>query len=210
MTTPDSFEKCAEFFKDNHFLSKLVSPEDLKQKLQTIQEKTPYLLEEFKNIFVLYNKNPEYADYQQMFANIKSNVNNITANLFEALNEAEINTNLLNERTLCLNTLIVQERNKNRILRKQNGMVEEKSNASSELIYDYKNMYEEGYLRNWGLIISIIIVGLAVKNLYGNINGELNPSVQSIGNSVKNIGSNLYTNAKNIGGNVYNKASNYR
>jgi hypothetical protein len=178
--------------------------------LQTIQEKTPYLLEEFKNIFVLYNKNPEYADYQQMFANTQSNVNNITANLFEALNEAEINTNLLNERTLCLNTLIVQERNKNRILRKQNGMVEEKSNASSELIYDYKNMYEEGYLRNWGLIISIIIVGLAVKNLYGNINGELNPSVQSIGNSVKNIGSNLYTNAKNIGGNVYNKASNYR
>ena len=77
MSNTDSFEKCGEYFKDNRLLSKMVSPDEFKQKLQTIKEKSPYILAEFKNVYVSYNKNPEYPDYQQMFANIQSNVTNI-------------------------------------------------------------------------------------------------------------------------------------
>jgi len=198
-TTSDSFEKCAEYLKDNRFSLEMKIPDEMKKKLQTIKEKAPYILAEFKNAFVLYNKNPEYPDYQQMFANIKANVSNISSQLFTALNDAQINTDKLNEKMLCLNALIFQERNKNRILKRRNGIVEEKNNAASEQIYDYTRMYEEGYLRNWGLVISIIVVGFVVKNMYGNINGELNPSVANVANNVKNMGSNLYNNAKNMG-----------
>jgi len=197
-TNIDSFEKCEEYFKDKGIMQKM-NPDDFKQKLQMIEEKTPYILAEFKNTYVLYNKNPEYSDYQQMFANIKSNVTNINSQLFSILNEVQTNTDEINKKMICLNTLIVEEKNKNRKLKKRTGFVEEKNNAASEQIYDYKRIYEEGYLRNWGLIISIIIVGFAVKNIYGNVNGEMNPNVANVAGNIKNMGSNLYNNVKNIG-----------
>lgn len=196
MTNKDN---CEEYLKDNSLLSKLDSPDNFKQKLQSIKEKTPHILAEFKNAFVLYNKNPEYTDYQQMFANIKANVTNISSQLFTTLNSVQFNLDELNKKILCLNKLIIKEKQKNVMLRRRTGFIEEKQNAASELIYDYKNIYEEGYLRNWGLILSIIIVGFAVKNMYGNISGEMNPTAANITNNVKNMGSNLYNNAKNIG-----------
>jgi hypothetical protein len=200
----DSFGRCEEYLKDNNILSKLINPSEFREKLQTIKEKTPHILAEFKNVFVLYNKNPEYTDYQQMFANIQANVTNINSQLFTDLNDVQFNIDELNKNIFCLNGLIVKEKNKNKKFKELSGIIEEKNNAASELIYDYKKIYEEGYLRNWGLIISIIIIGFAVKNIYGNISGNINQNVANIGNSVKNMGSNLYNNAKN----TYNKVGN--
>ena len=204
----DTFGKCTELLKDNAYLSIMDSPDDFNTKLQIIEEKMPYILAEYKTAFVLYNKNPEYPDYQQMFENTKANVMNINSQLFTTLNNVENSSNDLNKKMNCLNDLIIEEKNKNRILKKRNGIIDEKNNAASELIFDYKKMYEEGYLRNWGLIISIVIVGFLVKYIYGNISGELNPSVANVANNVKNIGSNLYNNSKNMGSNLYNNAKN--
>lgn len=195
MSSTDSIGKCAELLKDNT-LSKFKNPDEFKQRLQTIQEKTPYILADFKNIFVLYNKDPEFPDYQQMFANIQSNVTNINSELFSTLNDIQFNIDELNNKLFCLNDLIDQEKDKNRELKIRAGMIEDSNNASSELIYDYKKIYEEGYLRNWALVISIIIVGFLVKNLYGNKNGDMN--VADIGNNVKNIGNELYNKIGNI------------
>jgi hypothetical protein len=186
----------------------MTPPDDFREKLQTIQEKTPYILEEFKNAYVLYNKNPEYPDYQQMFENTKSNIMNINSQLFTSLNDVQMNTDEINKKMFCLNDLINEEKNKNRILKNRNGIIEEKNNAASELIFDYKNIYEEGYLRNWGLIISIIILGFLIKNIYSNINGEMIPPAVNVSNNVKNIGSNLYVNTKNMGSNLYNNVKN--
>jgi hypothetical protein len=173
MSSTDSIGKCAEILKDNT-LSKLKNPDEFKQRLQTIKEKAPYILADFKNVFVLYNKDPEYPDYQRMFANIQSNVTNINSELFSTLNDVQFNIDELNKKLFCLNRFIVQEKNKNRVLKRRAGIIEDKSSASSELIYDYKKIYEEGYLRNWALVISIIIVGFLIKNLYGNKNGDMN------------------------------------
>ena len=199
------YGSCDEYFKDTNFLKELQKPDDFQEKLQILKEKAPYVLAEFKTAYVFYNKNPEYPDYQQMFANVQSNIDNISSQMFTLLNDVQFNVDDLNKKMLCLNTNIEEEKNKNKILKKRNGIVEEKNNAASELIYDYKKIYEEGYLRNWGLIISIIIVGFAVKNMYSNINGDMSTNVSS---SVKNFGSNMYNNAKNIGDNMYNKAVN--
>lgn len=203
-TDTNTFGKCSEYFKDDALLSKMVTPDELKKKLQTIKEKAPYILAEFKNAFVLYNKNPEYPDYQQVFESTKANVTNISSQLFTALNDSQINIDELNKKIICLNTLIVKEKNKNRMLKRSNGYVEEKNDAASELIYDYKKIYEEGYLRNWGLIISIVIVGLLVKNMYGNINGSINLNSENIMNNARNI----MNNARNMGSNLYNNARN--
>jgi hypothetical protein len=132
------YGSCDEYFKDTNFLRQVQKPDDFQQKLQTLKEKAPYVLAEFKTAYVLYNKNPEYPDYQQIFANAQSNVDNISSQMFTLLNDIQFNLYDLNKKMLCLNTNIEEEKNKNKILKKRNGIVEEQNNAASELIYDYK------------------------------------------------------------------------
>jgi len=159
-------------------------------------------LEEYKKYYVFLHKNPEYPDYQQNFANAQANLTKIGSQFFETANQIDVNTDLLNKKLICLNAMIVKEKRQNVFLKKRLGIVENKSNASSELIYDYTQIYDEGYLRNWALIISIIIVGIAIKNIYGNANGDLTSNVKNIASNVTNIGNNMYNNVKNMGSNM--------
>ena len=48
------------------------------------------------------------------------------------------------------------------------GIVEHKNNATTELISDYKQMYEYGYLRNWGLFFSIVLAGYTISKVFTN------------------------------------------
>jgi hypothetical protein len=62
--------------------------------------------------------------------------------------------------------MIRKEREKNKELKHKLNFVEHKNNASTELISDYKKMYDYGYLRNWSLIISIVVSISLIKNIY--------------------------------------------
>jgi hypothetical protein len=36
------------------------------------------------------------------------------------------------------------------------------------MIDNYKEMYNNGYLRNWGLLLSIILAGFAISKVYSS------------------------------------------
>lgn len=141
-------------------------PTQYTQQLQTLQSQLPAILADFQKYYVFYNKNPEYQEYGQMFQNIKSNLNQVNSNLFSLSNDIQMNTDNINEKLFLLDRLIKEERIKNKKLKIKLGIIENKNNASIELISDYKEMYESGYLRNWGLFLSIIIVGILIKKTY--------------------------------------------
>ena len=67
------------------------------EKLQTLQSQLPSILEDFKKYYVFYNKNPEYPEYQQLFQNIKGNLNSVNAELFTLSNDVQSNTDKLND-----------------------------------------------------------------------------------------------------------------
>lgn len=152
-------------FNEDEF-NNFPQPSQYTQKLQTLQSQLPAILADFRKYYVFYNKNPEYQEYQQMFENIKSNLNQINAEVFSLSNNIESNTDKINQKLFILDTLIKKERVKNKELKIKLGIVEHKNNASVELISDYKDMYESGYVRNWGLFLSIIIVAIAIKKTY--------------------------------------------
>lgn len=199
------YKNCKELLNDRSFIQQMSDPNKFISQFTAIKEKITPILADYKTIYVLYNKNPDYTDYQQMFANIQNNVDNINSQLFTTLNDVQYDIDELNKKLVCLNYFITDEKEKNKKIKKHLGIVEEKKHASSELIYDYKNIYDEGYLRNWGLIISIIIVGIAVKNMYGNINGDMTSNVKNMGNNMYNMGNNMYNNAKDIGNRMGNR-----
>ena len=101
-----------------------------------------------------------------MFENIQKNLNTINSELFVISNEVDSNTNLMNNQLFELDVAIQQEKKSNFKLKSSLGIVENKYNASNELITNYKEIYNSKYLRNWGLFLSILIIGIIVINIY--------------------------------------------
>jgi hypothetical protein len=144
------------------------TPGIFKEKLQTLNKQLPSILDDFKKYYVFYNKNPEYPEYQSSFENIKGNMNKLSSDLFILSNDVQSSTGELNKKLFALNVLIQEEKKKNSELKLQLGIVEHKNSAATELIYDYKNMYSEEYLRNWALFISILIIGTSISKIRKN------------------------------------------
>jgi galactitol-specific phosphotransferase system IIB component len=141
-------------------------PIQFKQKLETLKSQLPPILDDFKKYYVFFNKNPGYPEYEQMFQNMKSNLNKINSDLFTLSNDIQSNTEKINQKLFALDILIRREKEKNKELKVKLGIVENKNAASSELISNYKEMYESGYLRNWALFLSIVIAGFTIAKVY--------------------------------------------
>jgi hypothetical protein len=153
---------------DEDITDNFKTPGIFKEKLQTLNQQLPAILDDFKKYYVFFNKNPEYPEYQNSFENIKGNMNKLNSDLFMLSNDVESSTNELNKKLFALNILIQKEKERNRKLNLGLGIVEHKNSAATELIYDYKNMYSEEYLRNWALFISIVIIGSAISKISKN------------------------------------------
>jgi hypothetical protein len=158
MTTIDD-EDIADNFK---------TPGIFKEKLQTLNQQLPAILADFKKYYVFYNKNPEYPEYQTSFENIKGNMTKLSSDLFMLSNDVQSSTDELNKKFFALNVLIQKEKERNHELKASLGIVEHKNNAATELIYDYKNIYSEEYLRNWALFISILLIGTSISKITKN------------------------------------------
>ena len=154
-------------FNEDTF-NKFEEPIQFTTQLETLQSQLPAILSDFKKYFVFFNTNPEYPEYGQMFNNIKGNLTQINSDLFVLSNSVQTNTEQINDKLFILDALIREEKIKNRDLKVKLGIVEHKNNASNELISDYKQIYESGYLRNWALFISILIAGSAISKIYKN------------------------------------------
>ena len=141
------------------------NPEVLREKLKTLNEKLPPILDDFKKYYVFFNKNPEYPEYQNIFENVKNNLNTLNSDLFVLSNEVDVSTDKINKQLFILNKLIKQEKEKNRKLKKELGIIDHKNNAAIELIYDYKKIYKSEYLRNWSLFFCIIVIGTSILRI---------------------------------------------
>jgi peptidoglycan hydrolase CwlO-like protein len=137
-----------------------------RQKIATMNSQLPSILDDFKKYYVFFNKTPDYPEYQQMFQNIQSNLNSMNSDLFMLSNDVQSNTDKMNKTLFKLDILIKEERKRNRQLKSKLGIVEHKIGASSELISDYTEMYDSGYLRNWALFLSILVVGGIISKVY--------------------------------------------
>jgi hypothetical protein len=136
------------------------------QKLEILQSQLPSILNDFKKYYVFYNKNPEFPEYQQMFQNIKGNLSKINSDMFILSNDVQTNINNLNIKFLNLDKLIQVEKNKNKKIKQKLGLIENKNNASFELISNYKEIYNLGYLRNWGLFLSILTTIIIIRKIF--------------------------------------------
>ncbi len=141
------------------------TPVIFKEKLKTLNQQLPAILDDFKKYYVFFNKNPEYPEYQNLFENIKANMTKLGSELFMLSNDVQSSTNEINVKLFSLDKLIHNEKERNRKLKKSLGIAENENNAATELITDYKYMYSEEYLRNWALFLSIAVIGVFISKI---------------------------------------------
>ena len=155
-----------DYTDEEQFMAKFIKPELFTERVKTLQQQLPPILDDFNKYFVLYNKTPNYPEYENMFNNIKQNLNSLGASLFMVSNDVDSNIDNINKAFKALDILINRERKRNRELKRRLGIVESEANSSNEMIHDYNQMYDEDYLRNWGLFLSTVVVGVSISKMF--------------------------------------------
>ena len=145
---------------------KFEQPAKIIQRIQIVQQQLPNILEDFQKYFILYNKDSSYPEYQTMFENTKQLLNGINSTVFMISNEVESNIDKINDEFIKANISIVKEKKINKELKKRLGIIEQNGNSSDEMLEDFSDIYEMGYLRNWGLMLSIVIAGVCISKAY--------------------------------------------
>jgi len=153
---------------DNNLMDDLTKPQVFLSQINTLKEKLPPILDDFIKYYIFYNKNPEYNEYQQIFENIKGNLQKINSELFMTTNNIEKGVENINDRLQKIDKLIAKEKIKNQKLKRKLGIVEKKYNGSDELISDYKDIYNLDYLKNFALFYGIVLMGGVLVSKFKN------------------------------------------
>lgn len=148
------------------------------KQLETIKTQLPMILVDFQKYYVLYYLKSTSDVNGQMLESVKGNITKLGNELFTLSNTVQADIDTMNTQMVELNNLIKEEKERNRTLKLKLGIVENKNNAASEMISNYKQYYDYGYLRNWGLFLSIIVAGVTISKVFKN-----NPIVT---NAIKN------------------------
>jgi len=135
------------------------------KQLQALKEQLPSILDDFEKYYVFYNMNPANNEYQQMFENIKNNLDSVNSKTNELSNNVDKLINNMNTKLSSLDVLIKNEKEKNKQLKLQLGTIEQKENSANILINNYKQLYDINYLNNWSLLLSIIVAGFAISKV---------------------------------------------
>lgn len=143
--------------QENDFTSNLIKPDIFLSQINSLVEKLPFILDDFIKYYIFYNTNPEVDEYQQMFENIKGNLQKLNSELSTKSNNIDQSTTDINQKLLKINILIQKEKQKNKILKRKLGIIENQYDGSDELISNYKEMYNLHYLKNFALFIGIVV-----------------------------------------------------
>ena len=130
--------------------------------IKIIIEKIPGLLEEYTKYFIFFHKNPEIAEYQQIYVQYKSQIQNTNKEL-TALGEniektiLQINTNISSESS----TLTDKKQHFKKIIAGFDYYQGALSGAD-QMIDDFKTLYNNQYYKNVQIIYGIGIIGFII------------------------------------------------
>ena len=150
----------------NDFISNLIKPDVFLSQISSLTEKLPHILDDFIKYYVLYNKNPEIDEYQQVYENIIGNIQNIFTELSKISSNIRKNIDDINTKLLKIDTLIQKQKEINKDLKRSLGIIENDYDGSGELISDYKKIYNLNYLQNFSLFIGIIFACILMSKTF--------------------------------------------
>lgn len=146
----------------DNLLDETVQTMEFENKINTLQEKLPAILDDFKKYYVFFNKNPTYSEYQKNYENLKGNLNTISNDLLIIANDVEKNSKNIGDGLLEIHKLIEKEKNKNIKLKSIESNINNNYNGSRIMINEYKYLYNENYIKN---LLIFLGIGMGITTL---------------------------------------------
>jgi hypothetical protein len=128
------------------------------EKINSIKNQFFAALTDFKKYYVYYNKNPEVNEFQNYYINSKSQLQNMSKDLFLVTNDIDKAIDSLNEQMKIMDSDLEKEKIKNKKLLEIYNNLKKSQNSSVLLIEDAKLLYLKQYYYNWEMIIGILLL----------------------------------------------------
>lgn len=118
------------------------------------------VLDELIKMYPSYKSNPDYPEYQNMFAVDMGNFQKSKQELFLLKNSIENDSNTLNKNVIKMNKMIDLLENQNKNLREKYNISSDDIHSSEGLIDQKQKLYNEKILNLIFLIVGVISVGV--------------------------------------------------
>jgi ribosome-binding ATPase YchF (GTP1/OBG family) len=136
------------------------------EKLDALNGQFESLLDDFKKYYVFSNKNPEYQDYTNAYTQVKANIQNINSQVFKITSETESALTKLIDDATDINAKIDAEKKTQLKLKKNLGLIQSNTNSANLMIMNYKELYNEQYIKNVTTFIGIFLVVYTILKVY--------------------------------------------
>jgi hypothetical protein len=136
------------------------------EKINNIEKQFFSALDDFKKYYVYYNKNPEVNEFQNYYANSKSQLQNASRDLLSISNYIDTLIAELSKEMSSKSIQLKDEKKINKELTELISNLENTQNGSEILIDDSKKEYNEQYWQNWEIFIGIAFVSLLLGRLF--------------------------------------------
>lgn len=136
------------------------------EKINNIDKQFFSALDDFKKYYVYFNKNPEVNEFQNYYANSKSQIQSMTRELFLMTNSIDKSIENLDSKMQIISLKLEDEKKLNLELTKLFKDLNITKNGSEILINDSKEEYNQQYYYNWEIIMGIFIAGFTLTVLF--------------------------------------------
>lgn len=136
------------------------------EKINTINGQFFSALDDFKKYYVYFNKNPEVDEFQNYYANSKSQLQTMSKEIISLTNSINNNIEALNAEMSTVSGKIKREKELNEKLIAKLDNLENTQNGSEILIDDSKTAYNLQYFKNWEMFAGVLIVTGLIFKIY--------------------------------------------
>jgi hypothetical protein len=134
------------------------------EQINNIKSQFFSALDDFTKYYVYYNKNPEVNEFQNYYANSKSQLQTMSRDLFLTTNNIDKNIEDLDNEMLNISIQLEKEKKLNKEMSELINNLQNTQNGSEILIDDSKTKYNIQYYKNVEIFIGILILsGLLTK-----------------------------------------------
>ena len=128
------------------------------EQIDNIKSQFFSALDDFKKYYVYYNKNPEVNEFQNYYANSKSQLQTMSKDLFLTTNNIDKNIEDLDNEMMNISIQLENEKKLNKEMSELINNLQNTQNGSEILIDDSKTKYNIQYYKNLEIFIGILII----------------------------------------------------
>jgi len=136
------------------------------EKINNIKTQFFSALDDFTKYYVYFNKNPEVNEFQNFYANSKSQLQTMSQQLFSTTNNIDKNIEEIDKEVSSISIKLEEEEKLYKKLMELAANINNTQDGSQILIDDSKKIYNDQYYKNVEIFVGIIIGIVLLLNLF--------------------------------------------